>query len=122
MPDEKVVSPDEYIVVRGVPVRKDYIDYKQQEYGATLIPDKEALLLSYLDQTLREFRLRAISNKAPPNPKSNLFTAKEAFFFFAEIPVPLGIYIPKMPTVMSNRLPKPAWFIRPRQHRGVSLN
>jgi hypothetical protein len=48
-----MINPDEYTLVRGVPVRKSLINYYEQETGGKLVQDTEPALLMDLDSICR---------------------------------------------------------------------
>ncbi len=110
MPDPNIVSPDEYKLVRGVPAQKGWIANVERRLEAKLIPDYELALLKELDKNLRSFRLQAMLNHKGPDPKDRRFASKTDFYFYEEIPIPVGIYLSGMPTVQTHNVPTPAWF------------
>ncbi len=119
MPDPNVVHPDEYELVRGVPAQKEWIKNVEERLGAKLIPDAELDLLKKLDKNLRAFRLQAtlLPNKSQ-HPKDRRFTSKTNYYYYEEIPIPVGIYLTGMPTIQTHNLPTPAWF---RVHRNLAM-
>lgn len=121
MPDPNVVHPDEYKLVRGVPAQRGWIKKVEERLGGKLIPDEELVLLKSLDKNLRAFRLQATLNRRGPHPKDRRFTSKTDFYFYEEIPIPVGIYLPGMPTVQTHNLPTPAWF-RVRRNLAMKLD
>lgn len=121
MPDPNVVHPDEYQLVRGVPAQRGWIKKVEERLGAKLIPDEELVLLKSLDKNLRAFRLQATLNRRNLHPKDRQFTSKTDFYYYEEIPIPVGIYLPGMPTVETHNLPTPAWF-RVRRNLAMKLD
>ena len=118
--DEKVVSPDEYVACRGVPVPKSYIQEKEREYDATMIDDPN--LQVSLDKNLFRFRTQAAANRKDTNPKGNMFQSNEGYYFFADYVFPLGIYLPGLPVVKPKDHPRPIWFFKPKQTVGFGGN
>ncbi len=110
--DEKVVSPDEYVVCRGVPVPKEYISEKEEEYDAKMIEDPNTQ--ETLDENLARFRIQATSNRKEFNPKGNMFQSKEGYYFFADYVFPLGLYFPGLPMLNPKNHPRPIWFFKPK--------
>lgn len=118
MPDPNVVHPDEYALVRGIPAQRGWIEKVEERLEAKLIPDEELVLLKELDKNLRAFRLQATLDRKSPHPKDRRFASKTDFYYYEEIPVPVGIYLPGMPTIETHNVTTPAWF---RAHRNLAM-
>lgn len=103
------VNPDEYVLCRGIPVKKTHIDFIEQTYEMKLVPDSQPKLQEELDTALALFR-----RQNGQNPKDQMIWTDEAVYCYAEIPVPAGIYLPGLPTVETVNISKPIWFTKPR--------
>lgn len=118
----QIVNPDEYIICRGIPVPKLFIDQKQQEFGARLIPDTAPDLQEALDQQLRRFRTQAVLLGKNIHPKDYMFEGAveghKGYFFYSEIPIPAGIYMAGLPSFITNAIHKPIWFYAAKLTRG----
>lgn len=118
---EQNVNPDEYMVVRGIPIRKDYIQQREQEFGAKLVADSAPDVQEFLDQSLFKLRMAAIAKGKSIKVVGNMIKSKTHFYFFIENIIPMGIYWPGFPTVKV-ATHKPIWFVRARQTRGAKLH
>lgn len=118
MPDPNVVSPDEYTLVRGVPVQTAWIKNVEQRLEAKLILNSELPLLKNLDRELGNFRFQARIKGKSYHPVDRRFTTPTNFYYYEELPIPVGIYLPGLPTIQTHDIPTPAWF---RARRNLAM-
>lgn len=104
------INPDEYTLCRGIPVKKTHIAFIEQTTGFHLVPDSDPKQQEELDLALARFR----KQNQGRSPKGEMIWTDEAFYHYTEIPVPVGIYIPGMPTIETHEISKPIWFRKAR--------
>lgn len=101
---EPIFDLDAYTMIRGYPRKSDKVKFVESQLGGKLLNDKEAGLMSKLDEYL--FRARLNTGKYP----DYLSLPSEPFNLY--VPIPFEIYYLGL---TFNAWHKPAWFVIKRQ-------
>jgi len=111
------INPDEYTLVRNIPVRNELIEEYRQKNGK-LVTDP--VQLKQLDAALAEFR--RIHERNPV-----YIATDQSYYFFEELIVPTGLFLDGFAINQTNheldlkpgeaavKSPTPIWFVTPKK-------
>lgn len=83
-----MINPDEWVVVRNIPVRRSLIDMYKQKYGGVLVVDKNDIMK--LDASLAHFRHHKGRDPEVIHDQS------KNHYMFEEVTVPLHAFFSKL--------------------------